>query len=295
MERFQHTIRHSISAKGIGLHSGKEVSMTLNPAPANTGVEFRRMDLPRKPSIKLSAENIVETPLCTSLVKGDIKISTIEHLLSALSAYEIDNIEIELNAAELPIMDGSSAPFCFLLESAGRAVQKKARLYKRILAPISVKDGDKLASFSPGDEEEFHMEFSIDFDHPVIAKTPSKVRYILDAKTYSKEISRARSFGFSKDLEALHQKHLALGASLDNVIGVGETSVLNPGGLRYEDEFVRHKLLDAVGDLYAIGPIIGRFKGHKSGHGLNNQLLRKLLSTKDAYEVVTLDSLEGEK
>ena len=289
MERFQHTIRHTMCAKGIGLHSGTEINMKINPAPVNSGVVFVRVDLSPKVSIKLSPESIVDTKLCTALVKNKVKISTVEHLLSALAANEIDNIEIELSGAELPIMDGSSSPFSFLLEAAGRVSQKKLRQYKRILKPVKVQDGDKTAEFYPIEEDEFQLKFSIDFDHPVIAKTPSEISYVLDAKTYSKEIGRARSFGFKKDLDHLHAHNLALGANLNNVIGLDDTSVMNPEGLRYEDEFVRHKLLDAIGDLYAAGPILGGFRGHKSGHELNNRLLRELLKSPDAFEVVTLE------
>jgi UDP-3-O-[3-hydroxymyristoyl] N-acetylglucosamine deacetylase len=282
-------------AKGIGLHSGTEINMKIKPAPVNTGVVFIRVDLSPHVSIKLSPESIVDTKLCTALIKNNVKISTIEHVLSALAATEIDNIEIELSGAELPIMDGSSSPFSFLLDAAGRVSQKKLRKYKRILKPVRVQDGDKTAEFYPRDMDEFQLDFSIDFDHPVIAKTPSEISYVLDAKTYSKEIGRARSFGFKKDLETLRSHNLALGASLENVIGIDDTSVMNPEGLRYEDEFVRHKLLDAIGDLYAAGPILGGFRGHKSGHELNNRLLRELLKTPDAYEIVAVEQDSGEE
>ena len=262
--------------------------MKLKPAPVNSGVVFTRVDLPHKVSIKVTPEAIEDTKLCTALVKNDVKVSTVEHFLSALSAHEIDNIEVELSAAELPIMDGSSSPFSFLLDAAGRETQKKLRRYLRILKPVKVHEGDKTAEFSPLDVDEFQFSFSIDFDHPVIAKTPCEINYVLNSKTYSKEISRARSFGFKKDLDYLRAHKLALGASLDNVIGLDDTSVMNTMGLRYEDEFVRHKLLDAIGDLYAAGPILGQFKGHKSGHELNNRLLRELLKNSNAFEVVTL-------
>jgi UDP-3-O-[3-hydroxymyristoyl] N-acetylglucosamine deacetylase len=280
-------------AKGIGLHSGKEVSMMIKPAPVNSGVVFIRVDLFPHVTIKLSPESIEDTKLCTALVKNNVKIATVEHVLSALSASEIDNIQIELSGAELPIMDGSSSPFSFLLDAAGRVTQKKLRQYKRILKPIKVQDGDKIAEFFPTDNDEFQLDFSIEFDHPVIIKTPCEISYVLDSKTYSKEIGRARSFGFKKDLDMLREKNLALGASLENVIGIDDLSVMNPEGLRYDDEFVRHKLLDAIGDLYAAGPILGRFRGHKSGHGLNNQLLRELMKDPDAFEIVTLDAPEN--
>jgi UDP-3-O-[3-hydroxymyristoyl] N-acetylglucosamine deacetylase len=294
VERFQHTIRHTMCAKGIGLHSGTEINMKIKPAPANTGVVFIRADLSPQVSIKLSPESIIDTKLCTALVKNNVKISTIEHVLSALAASEIDNIEIELSGAELPIMDGSSSPFSFLLDAAGRVSQKKLRQYKRILKPVKVQDGDKIAEFYPTDLDEFQLDFSIDFDHPVIADTPSEITYVLDSKTYSKEIGRARSFGFKKDLDMLRAHNLALGANLENVIGIDDSSVMNPEGLRYEDEFVRHKLLDAIGDLYAAGPILGRFRGHKSGHELNNKLLRELLKTPEAFEVVTVEEAGAE-
>ncbi len=292
MERFQHTIRHEMCAKGIGLHSGKEVNMKIKPAPVNSGVVFIRVDLFPHVTIKLSPEAIVDTKLCTALVKNSVKISTVEHVLSALAANEIDNIQIELSGAELPIMDGSASPFSFLFDAAGRVAQKKLRQYRRILKPIKVQDGDKTAEFLPTEQDEFQLDFSIDFDHPVIAKTPCEISYVLDAKTYSKEIGRARSFGFKKDLDMLRERNLALGASLENVIGIDDANVMNPEGLRYDDEFVRHKLLDAIGDLYAGGPILGRFKGHKSGHGLNNQLLRELIKDSDAFEWVTLEASE---
>jgi UDP-3-O-[3-hydroxymyristoyl] N-acetylglucosamine deacetylase len=292
VERFQHTIRHSMCAKGIGLHSGKEVTMKIKPAPVNSGVVFTRIDLPHEVSIKVTPEAIEESKLCTTLVKGQTKIATIEHFLSALAAHEIDNIEIELSAGELPIMDGSSSPFSFLLDAAGKETQKKKRRYLRILAPVKVQEGDKVAEFSPLSEDEFQLDFSIEFNHPVIADTPCEISYVLDSKTYSKEISRARSFGFKKDLDTLQAHQLALGASLDNVVGLDDSKVLNPSGLRYDDEFVRHKLLDAIGDLYAAGPILGQFRGHKSGHALNNRLLRELLKTPSAFEVVTLEDAE---
>lgn len=293
MERYQHTIRHAICAKGIGLHSGEDVVMVLKPAKPNTGIVFKRTDLRPAVSIKLVPGCIQDTQLCSALVEGSAKVSTVEHLLSAISAFEIDNILIELSAPEVPIMDGSSAPFCFLLDAAGRIKQEKLREYKRILKPIRVADGDKFAEFVPTTEDNFHLNFSIDFDDPVISATPSDVSYTLEPRTYSKEVARARSFGFKKDLDYLHANDLGLGASLDNVIGIDKDGVMNPAGLRYEDEFVRHKLLDAIGDLYAAGPIIGSFTGYKSGHALNNQLLRKMLAEKDCFETTTLDALQA--
>jgi len=262
--------------------------MTLRPAPVNTGIVFRRLDLPEPVDVPASALNVTETNLGTTLEHGDGKVATVEHLLSALAGLGIDNLYIDLTAAEVPIMDGSAAPFVFLLQSAGIEEQSAGKRFIRILKPVEVTEGDKTARLTPYDG--FRVNFEIDFDHPVLQK--HRQRAVLDFSTtaFLKEISRARTFGFLKDVEHLRANELALGGSLENAIVMDEYRVINEDGLRFQDEFVRHKVLDAVGDLYLLGCcLIGEFSGFKSGHRLNNLLLRELLEHSEAYEEVVFD------
>jgi UDP-3-O-[3-hydroxymyristoyl] N-acetylglucosamine deacetylase len=286
----QRTLRTSIKAKGIGLHTGEPTLLTLRPAPANTGIVFCRTDLPTPVSIPARPENVGDTMLSTCLVKDGVRIATIEHLMSAIAGLGIDNLYIDVNAAEIPIMDGSSGPFVFLLQSAGIEEQNAFKKFIRIKRKITVRDNDKWASFEPHDG--FIVSFTIDFKHPLFHGKPQQNTIDFSKTSYVKEISRARSFGFISEYEYLRARNLALGASMDNVIVIDDYRVLNDGGLRYDDELVKHKILDAVGDLYLIGPVIGAFAGYKSGHALNNLLLRELLADESAYEIVTFEKKE---
>ncbi|AZZ90501.1 MULTISPECIES: UDP-3-O-acyl-N-acetylglucosamine deacetylase [unclassified Hahella] len=284
----QRTLKNIIRATGVGLHSGEKVYLTLKPAPVDTGVVFCRTDLDPIVEIPARAENVGETLLSTTLVKNGVKIATVEHLLSALAGLGIDNCYVELSAAEVPIMDGSAGPFVFLIQSAGIAEQDAPKKFIRIKREVTVTDEDKRATFVPFDG--FKVTFSIDFDHPVIKGRSQETVIDFSSTSFVKEVSRARTFGFMRDIEKLRAMNLALGGSMDNVIVVDDFKILNEDGLRYEDEFVKHKVLDAIGDLYLLGnSLIGEFKGHKSGHGLNNKLLRELISQKDAWEVVTFE------
>ncbi|TXR52002.1 UDP-3-O-acyl-N-acetylglucosamine deacetylase [Reinekea thalattae] len=287
----QRTLKNTIKATGVGLHSGKKVYLTLNPAPVDTGIVFVRTDLDGHPEVKAHALNVGDTTLSTNLVNGEATVGTVEHLLSALAGLGIDNVRIELSAPEVPIMDGSSGPFVFLIQSAGVVSQPKAKKFVRIKKDISVQDGDKFARFEPYNG--YQLKFTIDFDHPVFRSRSQEVVFEFSTSSYVKEVSRARTFGFMRDFEYLRSKNLILGASVNNAIAVDDYKVLNEEGLRYEDEFVRHKVLDAVGDLYQMGHcIIGRFVGHKSGHGLNNILLRELLNNPDSWEYETFSDEE---
>jgi UDP-3-O-[3-hydroxymyristoyl] N-acetylglucosamine deacetylase len=284
----QRTLKNTIRATGVGLHTGDKVYLTLRPAEANTGIRFRRVDLDTPVTIEATPENVGETMLSTTLVAGDVKISTIEHLLSAFAGLGIDNAIIDVSAAEVPIMDGSAGPFVFLLQSAGVEEQDSPKQYIRIKRSIRVEDGDKWAAFEPF--EGFKVTFTIDFEHPAFEDHLKTATMDFSSTTFVKEVSRARTFGFMKDIEMLRQNNLALGGSLDNAIVVDDDKVINEDGLRYADEFVKHKILDAIGDLYLLGhSLIGEFTGFKSGHGLNNKLLRALLNDKDAWEMVTFD------
>lgn len=282
----QRTLKNTIRATGVGLHTGDKVYLTLRPAEPNTGIIFRRVDFVEPVIIKATPKNVGETVLSTTLVAGDVKISTIEHLLSAFAGLGIDNAIIDVSAAEVPIMDGSAGPFVFLLQSAGVEEQDVPKQYIRIKQPIKVVDGDKWAAFEPF--EGFKVTFTIDFEHPAFEQHLKTATMDFSSTTFVKEVSRARTFGFMKDIDMLRQNNLALGGSLDNAIVVDESKVLNEDGLRYADEFVKHKILDAIGDLYLLGySLIGEFTGFKSGHGLNNKLLRTLLDSKDAWEMVS--------
>ena len=284
----QRTLRNAIRATGVGLHTGEKVYLTLLPAPVDTGIVFRRADLDPMVEIPARAENVGDTTLSTTLTKGHVRVSTVEHLLSAMAGLGIDNAYVELSAAEVPIMDGSAGPFVFLIQSAGIEEQSKAKQFIRIKRPVTVKDGDKIASFLPF--EGFKVSFTIDFDHPVFRDRSCEASLDFSSTSFVKEVSRARTFGFMHEIEYLRSKGLAQGGSVDNAIVVDEYRILNEDGLRYEDEFVKHKVLDAIGDLYLLGKsLIGEFKAHKSGHALNNALLRALIADADAWEVVTFE------
>lgn len=287
----QRTLKNTIRATGVGLHTGEQVYLTLHPAEPDTGIYFRRVDLDPPVTIRATPDNVGETTLSTTLVLGDIKISTVEHLLSAFAGLGVDNAIIDVTAAEVPIMDGSAGPFVFLLQSAGVKEQDVPKQYLRIKKPIRVEDGDKWAEFKPF--EGFKVTFTIDFEHPAFENNVKTATMDFSSTTFVREVSRARTFGFLKDIEILRENNLALGGSLDNAIVVDDDKVINEDGLRYADEFVKHKILDAIGDLYLLGhSLIGEFTGYKSGHGLNNRLLRTLLENKDAWEMVCFENEE---
>jgi UDP-3-O-[3-hydroxymyristoyl] N-acetylglucosamine deacetylase len=282
----QRTLRNAIRATGVGLHTGEKVYLHLRPAPVNTGIVFRRADLNPVVEIAATADNVGDTMLSTTLVKGDIRVSTIEHLMSALAGLGIDNCFIELSAPEVPIMDGSAAPFVFLIQSAGIEEQKAPKRFIRIKQPITVSDGDKEASFLPF--AGFKMSFTIDFDHPVFRDSNSHAEVDFSRTSFIKEVSRARTFGFMHEFEYLRSKGLVRGGSLDNAVVVDEYRIVNEDGLRYPDEFVKHKMLDAIGDIYLLGHnLIGEYRAVKSGHGLNNIAVRTLLANQQAWELVT--------
>jgi len=286
----QRTLKNSIRATGVGLHSGKKVLMVLRPAPANSGIVFRRTDLDEMVDIRATAGNVSQTTLGTSLTNGSATVSTVEHLMSALAGLGIDNLVIELSAGEVPIMDGSAGPFVFLLQSAGIEEQNAPKRFVRIKKSVKVEDGDKWARFDPYDG--FKVNFEIEFDHPVFKRRSQVASMDFSTTTFLREISRARTFGFMRDLEYMRARNLALGGNLDNAIVLDDYRVLNEDGLRYEDEFVKHKILDAIGDLYLLGhSLLGEFSGFKSGHGLNNRLLRTLIEDAAAWEEVTFETL----
>lgn len=282
----QRTLKNTIRATGVGLHSGDKVYMTLRPAPVDHGIVFRRVDLDPVVEVPADADLVTETTLCTGLSVGPAKVQTVEHLMSALAGLGIDNAIIDVSAAELPIMDGSAGPFVFLLQSAGIVEQPAPKRFIRILRPVEVREGDKLARFEPW--QGYKLDFTIQFDHPMIPAKQSHASLEFSTEAYIREISRARTFGFMRDLEYMRERNLGLGGSMDNAIVLDEYRVLNEDGLRYVDEFVRHKILDAVGDLYlAGGPILGAYTGFKSGHALNNKLVRALLADSTAWEKVS--------
>jgi len=284
----QRTLKNVISATGVGLHTGKKIYLTLRPAPANAGIVFRRVDLDDPVEIEAKSDNVGDTMLSTSLVKDDVKISTVEHLLSALAGFGIDNAYIDLSSDEVPIMDGSAGPFVFLIQSAGVEEQNAPKQFMRIKEKIRVEDGDKWAMFEPF--EGFKVGFTIEFDHPMFHDSNCKAEIDFSTTSYVKEVSRARTFGFMREVELLRQNNLALGGSLDNAVVVDDYRILNEDGLRYEDECVKHKILDAIGDLYLLGhSLIGSFTGFKSGHELNNKLLRELLAKESAWELVSFE------
>ncbi|MCE5231905.1 MAG: UDP-3-O-acyl-N-acetylglucosamine deacetylase [Mizugakiibacter sp.] len=281
----QRTLKNVIRATGVGLHTGDKVYMTLRPAAADTGIVFRRTDLTPPVEIPSRCENVGDTRLSSTLVKDGVRVGTVEHLLSAMAGLGIDNAYVDLSAPEVPIMDGSAGPFVFLLQSAGIEEQEAPKRFIRIKKPIKVQDGDKWARFEPFDG--FKVGFSIDFNHPIFTKRSSMAEIDFSTTSFVKEVSRARTFGFMRDIEMLRERNLALGGSMDNAIVLDDYRVLNEDGLRYEDEFVKHKILDAIGDLYLLGhSLIGAFFGHKSGHELNNRLLRTLMADAEAWEEV---------
>ncbi|MFV2059809.1 MAG: UDP-3-O-acyl-N-acetylglucosamine deacetylase [Gammaproteobacteria bacterium] len=287
----QRTLKNVIRATGIGLHTGEKVYLTLRPAAIDTGIVFRRVDLPEPVEIKAVPENVGETTLSTTLIKGDVRISTVEHLLSALAGLGIDNAYIDLTSAEVPIMDGSAGPFVFLIQSAGIEEQNAAKKFIRIKRSVTVEDGEKWVRFEPF--EGFKVAFSIEFEHPVFKDREQSAEIDFSTTSFVKEVSRARTFGFMNQIEMLRMNNLALGGSLDNAVVVDDYRILNEDGLRYEDEFVKHKILDAIGDLYLLGrSLIGAFYGYKSGHALNNKLLRTLLANESAWELVTFEDVE---
>ena len=288
----QRTLKNVIRATGVGLHSGKTIYLTLRPAAPNTGIIFRRVDLDPVVEIKATASNVGETALSTTLIEHGEKVSTVEHLLSAFAGLGIDNAYIELNAPEVPIMDGSAGPFVFLVQSAGIEEQAAAKQFIRIKKSVMFQEGDKWAKFEPFDG--FKVSFTIDFKHPVFSSRPQQVEVDFSSTSFVREVSRARTFGFMKDIEKLRENNLALGGSMDNAIVVDDYRVVNEDGLRYEDEFVRHKVLDAIGDLYLLGhSLMGAFSGYKSGHEINNKLLRELLAQEDAWELVTYEDSDN--
>ncbi|WP_407354106.1 UDP-3-O-acyl-N-acetylglucosamine deacetylase [Luteimonas sp. R10] len=282
----QRTIKNIIRATGVGLHSGEKVYLTLRPAPVDGGIVFRRIDLEPAVEIPARADLVTETMLCTGLTRGAGKVMTVEHLMSALAGLGIDNLFVDLSAPEVPIMDGSSGPFVFLLQSAGIVLQDAPKRFIRIKRPVEVRDGDKIARFEPYDG--FRLGFTIEFDHPAIPTAQSRAVVDFSTEAYIREVSRARTFGFMRDLEFMRERNLGLGGSMDNAIVLDEFRVLNDDGLRYANEFVRHKILDAIGDLYLTGhPVLGAYEGHKSGHALNNKLARALMAERSAWEEVT--------
>jgi len=285
----QRTLKSQVRTTGVGLHSGVKVEMTLRPAAAGTGILFRRVDLDPPVDIPVDPYKVTDTRLCSALTVDKAKVATVEHLMSALAGLGIDNIVIDLTGPEVPILDGSAAPFVFLLQSAGIEELNAPKQFVRIREPIEVREGDKWVRLSPHDG--FRIDFTIDFDHPVFEQSGQVVSVDFDNTSYIREVARARTFGFMHEVEMLRNNNLALGGSLDNAIVMDEYRILNADGLRYDDEFVKHKVLDAIGDFYMIGkPIIGRLEAHKSGHALNNQLLRALMEKQSAWELVTFEN-----
>lgn len=282
----QRTLRNSIKATGIGLHTGKKVYLTLRPAPIDAGIVFRRVDLDPVAEVAAYAENVGETKLSTVLIDGAARVSTVEHLMSAMAGLGIDNAIVELSAEEVPIMDGSAGPFVFLIQSAGIEEQDAAKKFVRVLKPVTVEEDGKSVTFKPFDG--FKVNFSISFDHPAFRSRTVDTVVDFSTTSFVKEVSRARTFGFMHEIEFLRSQGMALGGSMDNAIVVDQHRILNEDGLRYEDEFVKHKVLDAIGDLYLLGhSLIGEFRAHKSGHALNNIALRALIAKTDAWEFVT--------
>ena len=287
----QRTLKSSVSVTGVGLHSGQKVTLGLRPAPANTGIVFRRVDVKPVEEIRARVDLVHDTRLSTCMEQNGVRIATVEHLMSALSGLGVDNAYVDLDSAEVPIMDGSAGTFIFLLQSAGIVEQSAAKKFIRVKKSVELKQGDKWVRFDPYNG--YKLTFTINFAHPVFANTRQHVTVDLGEESYVRDISRARTFGFMQDVEAMRAQGLALGGSLDNAIVMDEYRVLNADGLRFEDEFVKHKVLDAIGDLYMLGyPLIGAFSGFKSGHALNNALVRALLADEQAWEFVTYDSVE---
>ena len=286
----QRTLKNTIRATGVGLHTGEKVYMTLGPAPVNRGIVFRRVDLDPVVEVPADGMYVRETTLGTVLVKDGVRVATVEHLLSAFAGLGIDNAYVDLSASEIPIMDGSAGPFVFLMQSAGICEQGAPKRFIRVRKPVQVDEGDKWARLVPFDG--FKVNFEIEFQHPVFRRHLQRASMDFSSTSFLREVSRARTFGFMSDMEYLRSKNLGRGGSLDNAIVLDDYRILNEDGLRYENEFVRHKILDAIGDLYLLGHnLIGEFTGFKSGHGLNNKLLRELVSREDAWEEVTFEDV----
>lgn len=286
----QRTLQKKVSATGVGLHNGEKVTLTLLPAAIDSGIVFRRTDLPGMPEIQATPDAVSDTRMCSALEKNGARVATVEHLMSALAGLGVDNVVVELDASEIPIMDGSSGPFIFLLQSAGIVEQAAAKKFMRIKKNVEIIEDDKWAKFEP--YHGFKMDFTIDFAHPVFEESGNNVKIDFADNSYIAEISRARTFGFMHEVEYLRANGLARGGSLDNAIVLDEFRVLNTDGLRYEDEFAKHKVLDAIGDLYMLGhPLLGSFTAYKSGHGLNNKLIRALLADADAWEYITFNDI----
>ena len=288
----QRTLKSLTKAVGVGLHSGQRVELTLRPAAPDTGIVFRRVDLPQPVDIVISAEAVTDTRLASTISNGSAKVHTVEHLMSACAGLGIDNLVVDITAEEVPILDGSASSFVFLLQSAGIALQAAPKRFIRVIKPVEVREGEgansKWARLSP--YEGYKLSFEIDFDHPAVDSTGQRVEFDFSVNSYSRDIARARTFGFTKDVEMMRANGLALGGGLDNAIVMDDYKVLNSDGLRYNDEFVKHKILDAMGDLYLLGkPLLAAYSAFRSGHAMNNKLLRELLSRKDAYEIITFD------
>lgn len=283
---YERTIATKIKARGVGVHSGRQVNLCLHPAPSGTGIVFRRVDLDPVIEFPATVENVGDTALSTCLICEDQRVSTVEHLLSAAAGMGIDNLYVDVDADEIPIMDGSAAPFIFLFQSAGTVSQDRYKQFLRIKKAVEVRSGDKLARVEPFDG--FKVTFNIDFDHPAFNKDNQNAVVEFSTTSFLREISRARTFGFAQEIDALRSRNLAKGGSLDNAVVLDDSQIVNEGGLRYDDEFVKHKMLDAIGDLYLLGhSLVGAFHGEKSGHALNNLLLRRLLEDQDAWEIVS--------
>ena len=284
----QRTLKNTVRATGVGIHTGQKVYITLKPAPVDSGIVFSRTDFDQPVHIKATAESVGDTSMSTTLIKDGARVATVEHLMAAFSGMGIDNCIVELSASEVPIMDGSAGPFVFLIQSAGIELQNKAKRFIKILKPIEVTHQDKIARFEPHDG--YKLKFEIEFNHPAFSDHTKSKEIHLNTNAFVKEISRARTFGFMRDIEMLRENNLAIGGSMDNAIVLDDYRVLNQDGLRYEDEFVKHKILDAIGDIYQLGhPIIGSFYGFKSGHELNNKLARKLLVHQECWELVNFE------
>lgn len=284
----QRTLKNTVRATGVGIHTGQKVYITLKPAPVDTGIVFSRTDYDNPINIKATADLVGDTSMSTTLIKEGARVATVEHLMAAFSGMGIDNCIVELSASEVPIMDGSAGPFVFLIQSAGIELQNKAKQFIKIIKPIEVTHQDKIARFEP--HNGYKLKFEIEFHHPAFSDHTKSKEIDLNTNAFVKEISRARTFGFMRDIEMLRENNLAIGGSMDNAIVLDDYRVLNQDGLRYEDEFVKHKILDAIGDIYQLGhPIIGSFYGYKSGHALNNKLARKLLANQECWELVNFE------
>lgn len=287
----QRTLKSVIRATGVGLHTGDKVYLSLRPAPADTGIIFRRVDLDPVVEISADPQHVGDTRLSTSVEMNGVKVSTVEHLMAAFAGLGIDNAYVDLTAAEVPIMDGSAAPFVFLMQSAGIEEQNRAKKFLRVVKSVEVRNGDKWARFDPFDG--FKVSFTINFDHPIFQNSKQDASVDFSSSSFVKEVSRARTFGFMSDLEEMQKAGLAQGGSLDNAIVLNDFNIVNEDGLRYGDEFVKHKVLDAIGDLYLLGhPMIGEYTAHKSGHTLNNQVLRALVADESAWELVSFDDIQ---